>query len=560
LAGNWRQNVKLDQILVRLWLLASLGVGCEGPVFQRPDWVRPRIVSTDIPASGLIDPAGAIRIAFSKAITLKQLGEDTIVLLPYRAGQSCSVDLACDSGRCHEGTCQWAGLDQAWGKDFAHPPLTDFRRQETVPLDFVYEGSSRTLTVRPRVPLLPHRRYQLLVSSAFKDTDDVPIALDDAEQDYWLAEFSTSAAAKGGPQVTLVSPQSGAVDVPPNLLRLVINISKPFFGLNRSNVWIKGAASGIIPLRVESSSPLCGDRERGTCYELALQGEMVPLDTVSLVVSKELSGGGVPSLQLDQTLQFATVDRVDRTAPAIVALHSFYADGCLVVRLQADEEVDTYLTMGDDLRSVGEAGKRTHDLALPLRAKAVLTSARLQLVDLAGNGVFAMIAPPPNALPPAVAISEVLANPAGPEPKQEFVELVNLSPHPVDLAGWTLDDGGDGQGVNTIHAAVVGHGEFAVLVGSAYQLGLAGDPTPRPGSPLIRLDKMLGQNGIANTGEVVVLRDAEGRLVSSYGGHVAKPVNGRSIERRPLDACDVPSAWRLNESNGSTPGGPPDDL
>ena len=68
----------------------------------------------------------------------------------------------------------------------------------------------------------------------------------------------------------------------------------------------------------------------------------------------------------------------------------------------------------------------------------------------------------PVALPP-IAITEVLANPKGPEPQQEFVELRNLGDADVPLGGLRLQDskGGDDLPAETLAA-----GGYALVVTS----------------------------------------------------------------------------------------------
>ena len=146
-------------------------------------------------------------------------------------------------------------------------------------------------------------------------------------------------------------------------------------------------------------------------------------------------------------------------------------------------------------------------------------------------------------------ITEVLANPAGPEPSQEWVELYNPTSVALDLCGYTLDDNDDGVGANTLPAATLGPGRYAVVVGKGYTTGPGADPPLASGALLVRLSQRLGAGGLSNAGEPLALRDPLGRLVSSYGNHHqlgAKTFNGRSVERVSTAACDVSSSWRLS--------------
>ena len=164
----------------------------------------------------------------------------------------------------------------------------------------------------------------------------------------------------------------------------------------------------------------------------------------------------------------------------------------------------------------------------------------MNAVDLAGNQAasapFAFMTPP--AVPP-LAITEVLANPAGPEPQQEYVELRNLGDADVSLAGLRLADskGGDDLPPETLAA-----GGYALVVTASYDPARGPDPPPRPGTLLVRVDTRLGSDGLSNGGEAVQLLQGEA-VVSSYGGWVAVSAgswNGKAVHRLVQSACDAP--------------------
>ena len=160
-------------------------------------------------------------------------------------------------------------------------------------------------------------------------------------------------------------------------------------------------------------------------------------------------------------------------------------------------------------------------------------------------------------LPAELAIVEVLSNPPGPgelEKHGEFVEIVNLGPGSVDLAGWTIaDDSGEaptgadpllyltgdgGCAPNTCLAA----GQRALIVGKVYT-GAVG-----PGLVLVTDDTTIANAGLA-VHEPVVLRDSEGLLASSYRvwpDPLAMPdpaLMEAALVRIDPAAADVPEAW-----------------
>lgn len=187
-------------------------------------------------------------------------------------------------------------------------------------------------------------------------------------------------------------------------------------------------------------------------------------------------------------------------------------------------------------------------------------------------------APTPGELPPAaddttgdpplpavVALVEVLVNPPGPatlEKHAEFVELVNLGPGPVDLAGWTIADstepnapgidpllyfGGDG---GCAPSTCLAPGRKALLVGSLYQ-GPIGDALV-----LKTDDGSLANAGLGNT-EPVVVRDEHGEVRTTYRvwtDPLAAPdpaSKEAALVRAAPEAPDEPASWDFAEP---TPG------
>ena len=158
--------------------------------------------------------------------------------------------------------------------------------------------------------------------------------------------------------------------------------------------------------------------------------------------------------------------------------------------------------------------------------------------------------------PAEVAIVEVLSNPVGPgngEKADEFVELINLGPGDVDLAGWTIADsvaedavgvdpllyssGDGGCAPNTCLAA----GARAIVVGTAYT-----GPTGS-GLVLVTDDTTLANAGLA-VHEPVVVRDGDGVVRSTYrawpdpAGAPDPALTEQALVRDP-EAMDAPEAW-----------------
>ncbi|HEY6562247.1 MAG TPA: lamin tail domain-containing protein [Polyangiaceae bacterium] len=134
---------------------------------------------------------------------------------------------------------------------------------------------------------------------------------------------------------------------------------------------------------------------------------------------------------------------------------------------------------------------------------------------------------------PHVVMTEVLANPAGSEPAQEWVEIVNDGTLPVDLAGFSFADSGAEL---PLQSHVLEPGQFALIVAEDFQTSALGDVPVPEFCPLLRLPK-LGKNGLSNSGESVRIRSTDGRMSSQFPPLAAtKP--GVSLARREVTALD----------------------
>lgn len=132
---------------------------------------------------------------------------------------------------------------------------------------------------------------------------------------------------------------------------------------------------------------------------------------------------------------------------------------------------------------------------------------------------------------PRLTITEVLADPLGPDPEQEYVELLNYGDVPVPLAGLALADSAEREGERITSGVVVPPGGRVLLVAARFEASAThGDAPIPPGLPLVRLDGPIATGGLSNTGEPLFLRDAEGRRLSAVPG-VAGGVEGRCLVR-----------------------------
>jgi hypothetical protein len=178
------------------------------------------------------------------------------------------------------------------------------------------------------------------------------------------------------------------------------------------------------------------------------------------------------------------------------------------------------------------------------------TKLQWEVTDTSGrseSGVSRVFMQPPMA---HLVITEVLANPVGPEPEQEFVELYNDGLAMADLGHFVIEDIG---GTTTIPAGVVlMPGAYALIVNLGYDVDSEYDPSPANGTLVVRVDK-LGKGGLKNDGEPLKLIDRRGKVVSRFPP-LPKPKSGLSVHRiAPRVASDDTEGFARAEP---TPGLP----
>ncbi|HTA21609.1 MAG TPA: lamin tail domain-containing protein [Polyangia bacterium] len=351
---------------------------------------------------------------------------------------------------------------------------------------------------------------------------------------------------------TLVDPAAGAADVPVNLMGVTVRFGAAVT-LPAQALQVCGAtAAGVAPAA-------CDD---GVCYTATL-GAALPAHTSCRVQlgAGALDGAGKP-LPAGLIGAFDTSAVADTTPPTISGVTIAAEGPCLAVTFATDEAATgTIVLAAGDLQipSPAGTGQTTFDVAVPLSTLPPTTPATVvvRAVDRAGN--TAESAPvawqTPAAVPP-LAITEVLANPAGPEPQQEFVELRNLGADPLATDGLSI---ADGKGSDLLPSAMLGPGEYALVVASTYDPSGGADVPPRAGTQLLRVDTRIGADGLSNGGEVTRLLHGDA-VVSSYGGWVdvsAAAWSGHSVHRLVESACDRSAAWNHTPLPATPGAGPP---
>ena len=496
-----------------------------------------------------------IRVRFSEPVDAFSLSEETVMIVAGVPKGPCQGPNDCPEGLCLEGECFAAPVDAAFIEDANRPPLTASRRSRTIPMDQWLTADGLEVCLGPRAPLARPERYAIVLSAALRDRQGNPLVSADGRTAGFVYEFVTGAQGGVRPKIVLLAPAPGAEGVATNLAEVRVAVTGEVLGAQGDGIWLEGPV-GKIPARVSPLTTGCPDAYKA-CFGLALDGILQPFTTYGLAHHDRLRDAEDRPVPASPEEAFITGSGPDWTPPGVQDLAWEPEAGCLEVRLGTDEAAQVRLRWRTDegshellLPGFGVA----HGSALPLHPLPLELS--VDTWDAVGNqgGLGAQ----PLALTPiaAVAISEVLANPKGTEPAQEYVEIVNLGIEAVSLDGWSVTDTLAKTG-DPLPPESLPPGAIGLVVPSSYQSGGV-DPAPAPGTLVLRLQgSTLGSAGLANGGEPVFLLDSEGRVISRYPGAPvsgALPANGQSVGRELGVGCEARGPWRLHPEGSSTPG------
>jgi hypothetical protein len=381
---------------------------------------------------------------------------------------------------------------------------------------------------------------------------------------YGQAVMGGADPAGGSAAGALVDPPAGTTDVPSNLAAVVarlpaaIAIEGATFRLRPSG---EGSGAGAIPLG-GAVAMACPATVAGSCYRVPLAAALaVNASYVFELLSGATAADGTPAAT-GVIGAFDSAASADVTPPQVVDFAVSLAGPCAGVRFSTDEPATAEVvvrTDGGELSSEAGAGQTAFDLAVPFTGLPPGAPAEivLRVTDRAGNQIetsAGAIDLPPET--PPLVITEVLANPAGTEPGQEFVELRNLGDADLSLAGLRLEDS---KGADVLPEATLAGGAYALIVPSTFDPGSPRDVPPRTGTLMVPVDTRLGADGLSNSGEVVRLRMAgtgTEPVISLYGGWVdvsAASAAGKSAHRLTDSSCDHPTAW-TRPPRAPTPG------
>jgi hypothetical protein len=424
--------------------------------------------------------------------------------------------------------------DAALLADLERAPILAANAARAVPCTVRRQGASLELV--PDEPLALGASYTLAIAAFAVDLHGVPIGTP-------LAVPLTVAAEGAGAVVLETWPATGTYGVPPGIAWLAVHFDDDVDGLDAITLT---TAEGT-PIDAKAAQTACNELALGPgfCVAITPSAPLPEHATVRIEVGPEVLDrfGAAVGPYVAELGTGATTDLLD--APSLVPLacaidETAVAGACalplevtLDLRGRTGAPARVALVAGA-LRIATSAPRGDFALALGGLTAGAELAGTLTLFGLDGQALAVEVPLRTAADLAPIAITEVRADPEGPEPDQEYVEVHNTGDRSVDLAGFALADDATKAGDVIPGPAVLPAGGYALLVAEGFDPESPDDDPVPPGVPLFRLDGSLGSAGLTNGGEPVYLRDASGRRVSAAPA-LAAPAPGVCIVRASED-------------------------
>ncbi len=438
--------------------------------------------------------------------------------------------------------------DDALLEDAARAPLRADTRAREVPTERTAHGA----LLRLRAPRLPRGQPLTLLLPAWLEGEhgrlDAPLAI----------PLAVSDAPEAGTAPVGAWPADGTTHVSTDLASIAIHLDGPLPRLD--GVGLRDEAGRSLEASVAGGDCASLGWLDGSCVVLTLE-EPLRAHTEHTVWISEAAKDQTGAPLGPWTSRLRAGPGPDRDPPVALPLPCALDEltvpaGCarvddrsLTVRLTASEPVLARLAvLGRQVARLaprGEATLRLEGLDRP-EVEATLT-----LEDLAGLRVELPLHAPVPADLPTVQITEVRANPYGPEPQQEYVEVENFGDAPVELLGLALGDRLDALGDLITRPFTLAAGQRVLLVADRFDPADPEDDPVPAGVPLLRLGASLATSGLSNAGEAVYLRDAAGRRLAEAPA-VAVP-EGRCLVRAPGAPPRHPTAFVVDACSPGDP-------
>jgi len=445
-------------------------------------------------------------------------------------------------------------------EDLQRAPLSSGQLARRVDCEIRASGPGARIV--PRSALAAGATYTLAVASWASTLRGGTLS---ANGSALVFELHTSAEADAGAHVLQSWPADGASGLGTNLQVAVLAFDGIVHGAD-SAIWIEGHDGLAIATRVQSGpcAQVAPEHAASHCVRLVPEQRLAPAALHRLVVGSDARDGHGAPIGPWQAA-FRTAEGRDREPPAALVSScaideqaievgcALIDDAGITLRMQTDEPVIATLRLGDVVRRIAAADGQVL-LSLGGLAADLHHALDLELLDSAGNAISHRLELHTTAALATLSISEVLADPLGAEPQQEFVEVVNYGTAAIDLLGFSLSDRTDMPGAPVERSFRVLPDARVLLVADGYDPRAGADASPPPGALLVRVGRAIGSAGLRNAGEALFLRDALGRRISAAPA-TPRPLPGVCLVRTTTEMRSGAAGGFDHDANATcTPG------
>jgi len=449
-------------------------------------------------------------------------------------------------------------LDDALATDLSKAPLRASNSERMISSQI--KSRDERVTLIPESALEAGAIYTVVVAGWAKTETGIKFYKDGSP---FSLELLVSQDPDAGAEIDDCWPADGRSGVAPNLAFAVVHFDGNING-EQQGVRLEDANGFVLPVAIKNEPCTRIGWKDGVCIVLEPEAPLEANARFHIVIDDSVRDArGAPIVA--QPFGFDTASEADRDSPKLLPLpcaidESDLAIGCALIddqnvrlRLRANEPVRFQLEDPEDNISL-TAPRGDGVITLRDRKPGSLIDMQLTATDEAGNRSIAPLTLRVQTELARLSITEVRADPRGPEPAQEFIELLNYGDDPIDLKGFSVSDASDGRGVVIEQSQFVFPNARVLLVADDFDPEEPRDDAPLPGTYLVRVGKSLTSNGLANSGEDIFLRDPNGRRISAAPS-VPQPRAGVCVVRvseRMRDGSEESFAYDPNDQ--CTPG------
>jgi hypothetical protein len=445
--------------------------------------------------------------------------------------------------------------DDALQRDLERMPLTSANARRLVPTaPSVTPAQDTHIRVAPRNTLARAATYTLAVPRA---------ALAAGARVAFLQELRTADSPLAGAAVSGAFPGDGSAGVASDLRLAVLTFDGSVEGVEDA-VWLEDSAGWAVPAALEASP--CEDlaSDAAACVQISPQAALDPGERYALRTGRGLRDAH----DADVEAFSASFSTADASGPPAFA---WLAGGCALDELSlpigcallGDVSIQLRMRPASPARVIVQLGQeraarlssgQSIDVSFSELAPDSDYALAVTAQDAAGQRVEAHQSLHTAAALATLSISEVRADPLGSEPAQEYVEVLNFGAQPIDVDGFTLSDAPDATGTRIDAEVPLPAGAHALIVPAAFDETDPRDAAPAPGALLLRTAAALTHSGLANSGEMLWLRDRQGRRLSAAPA-TPPPRPGVCIARTSADPrTGAPGSFAYDPDGGCTPG------